>query len=122
MRYRLDLKSVGPRARKLRDTFRRRCLGLEEAVEAFPWGGAGVYKRRGKIFASADFNGSAYEVAFKPPLGEREDALALPFVRVAEYVGRYGWVQARLTSLRQLEVIWPWIAAAHALLAGKRRA
>lgn len=91
-------------------------------MEEFPWGGAGVYKRRGKIFASTGFDASGYEVAFKPPPAERDDALALPFVRVADYVGRFGWVQARLTSIRQLDVVWPWIAAAHTALAAKRRA
>ncbi|MFY9550688.1 MAG: MmcQ/YjbR family DNA-binding protein [Thermoanaerobaculia bacterium] len=117
--FRLDLRRVPAGARRLRERARGRCLKLEGAVEEFPWGGAGVYKVRGKIFASTDVNGSVYEIAFKPPPEEREDALALPFVRVADYVGRYGWVQASLTKVGQLELIWPWIVEAHRRLAPK---
>jgi predicted DNA-binding protein (MmcQ/YjbR family) len=117
--FRFDARRVPAAARRLRDKARGRCLGLAGAVEEFPWGGAGVYKVRGKIFASTDVNGSVYEIAFKPPPEEREDALALPFVRVADYVGRYGWVQASLTKTGQFELVWPWIEAAHRRLAGK---
>ena len=120
--FRLDARRVPAAARRLRDRTRARCLELEGAVEEFPWGGAGVYKVRGKIFASTDVNGSVYEVAFKPPPEEREDALALPFVRVADYVGRYGWVQASLTRVGELELIWPWIEAAYRRLAPARAA
>jgi predicted DNA-binding protein (MmcQ/YjbR family) len=111
--FRFDARRIPARARRLRKRLRGRCLALPGTTEEFPWGGAGVYKARGKIFASTDVHASTYEIAFKPPAEEREDALALPFVRVADYVGRYGWVQASLTRVGQLELIWPWIEAAH---------
>ena len=117
--FRLDESAVPARLLRLRANLRGRCLGLPGAVEEFPWGGAGVYKVRGKIFASTDFNDAGYEVAFKPPEDEREDALSLPFVRVADYVGRYGWVQARLTRAAEIAIVWPWIEAAHGRLAGR---
>jgi predicted DNA-binding protein (MmcQ/YjbR family) len=119
--FRLDPTAVSPAARRLRAAIRRRCLALPGAVEEFPWGGSGVYKVRGKIFVSTDVNGGVYEAAFKPPETEREDALSLPFVRVADYVGRYGWVQATLTNAAQVDLVWPWIEASHARLAGKKR-
>lgn len=115
--FRPDQRSLPPAARRLRAQARRRCLALPGAVEEHPWRAAGVYKVRGKIFVSTDFNAGVFEVAFKPPEAERDDALALPFVRVADYVGRFGWVQAALTREKQLEIVWPWIEAAHRRLA-----
>jgi hypothetical protein len=82
-----DVKSLPAATRRLHARVRRRCLALEGAVEEFPWGGTGVYKVRGKIFAGTGMDGSRFSVGFKPPDEEREDALALPFVRVADYVG-----------------------------------
>lgn len=114
-----DQGNVPAAARRLREETRRRCLALPDAVEEHPWRAAGVYKVRGKIFVSTDFKGGVFEVAFKPPEEERDDALALPFVRVADYVGRFGWVQAALGRPRELEIVWPWIEAAHRRLAGK---
>jgi predicted DNA-binding protein (MmcQ/YjbR family) len=116
-----DARNVPAAARRLREETRRRCLALPGAVEEHPWRAAGVYKARGKIFVSTDFEGGVFEVAFKPPAEERDDALALPFVRVADYVGRFGWVQAALTRKRELEIVWPWIEAAHRRLAGRTR-
>jgi len=111
---------VSAAARRLREQLRRRCLALPGAVEEHPWRAAGVYKVHGKIFASTDFTGGVFEVAFKPPEGERDDALALPFIRVADYVGRFGWVQAALTRKKELEIVWPWIEEAHRRLAESR--
>jgi predicted DNA-binding protein (MmcQ/YjbR family) len=119
--FRFDAAAVPAAARRVRAAIRRRCLALPGAVEEFPWGGSGVYKVRGKIFVSTDVHDGVYEAAFKPPEAEREEALSLPFVRVADYVGRYGWVQAALTGTAQAELIWPWIEASHARLAGKNR-
>jgi len=115
--FREDVKKLPAVARRLHTRVRERCLALEGAVEEFPWGGTGVYKVRGKIFAGTGMDGSTYSVGFKPPAEEREDALALPFVRVADYVGRYGWVQASLTKLGELELIWPWIEQSYRRLA-----
>jgi predicted DNA-binding protein (MmcQ/YjbR family) len=117
--FREDLRKLPAAARRLHERVRERCLALEGAVEEFPWGGTGVYKVRGKIFAGTGMDGSRYSVGFKPPAEEREDALALPFVRVADYVGRYGWVQASLTKLGELELIWPWIEESYRRLAPK---
>jgi len=119
--FRFDPRKVLAAARRIREKTRERCLALPGAVEEFPWGEAGTYKVRGKIFVSTGVNGSTYEVSFKPPPEEREDALALPFVRVADYVGRFGWVQASLARVGELELVWPWIEAAHRRLAGNVR-
>jgi predicted DNA-binding protein (MmcQ/YjbR family) len=97
-------------------------MALEGTVEEFPWGAAGVYKVKGKIYASTDFNDGVYEMAFKPPEAERDVALSLPFVRVADYVGRYGWVQASLVKKSQVEAIWSWVEASYELLASGPRA
>lgn len=116
-----DLKKLPAVARRLHARVRERCLALDGAVEEFPWGGTGVYKVRGKIFAGSGMNDGKYEVSFRPPAEEREDALALPFVRVADYVGRYGWVQATLSRVGELELVWPWIEQSHRRLAPKAK-
>ncbi len=115
-----DHRNVPAAARRLREETRRRCLALPGAVEEHPWRAAGVYKVCGKIFVSTDFDGGVFEVAFKPPAEERDDALALPFIRVADYVGRFGWVQAALHRTSELEIVWPWIEVAHRRLAGRK--
>jgi len=51
----------------------------------------------------------------------REETPPVPFLRVADDVGRYGWAQASLTSLRQLDVVWPWIEASYRRLAPEGR-
>jgi predicted DNA-binding protein (MmcQ/YjbR family) len=117
--FREDLRKLPAAVRNVHERVRDRCLALEGAVEEFPWGGTGVYKVRGKIFAGTGVDGSQYSVSFKPPAEQREDALALPFVRVADYVGRYGWVQASLSKLGELELIWPWIVESYRRLAPK---
>ena len=85
--FREDVKKLPAAARRLHERVRKRCLALEGAVEEFPWGGTGVYKVRGKIFAGTGMDGSRYSVAFKPPAEEREDALALRGLRRPLWMG-----------------------------------
>lgn len=53
--------------------------------------------------------------------GESEAALLLPFVSVAAYVGRYGWVTAAVTNEVEWEIVHPWISHSYELVTWPRR-
>ena len=94
------------------DDVRRIALELPESEEVLTWGTDVTFRVRGKIFAiGAD---GADGVSIKATLESQEDLLALDpatFSKAA-YVGRYGWVNARLDRLdeallrRLLEDAW----------------
>jgi len=94
------------------DDVRRIALELPETEEVLTWGTDVTFRVRGKIFAiGAD---GADGVSIKATLEAQEDLLALDpatFSKAA-YVGRYGWVNARLDRLdeallrRLLEDAW----------------
>lgn len=78
---------------------REYCADQPDAVEDYPWGQV-VYKVRGKCFAM--FGGAGPTVTLKPDADEREALLALPFVEVAGYIGRYGWLTLTVTDEESL--------------------
>ena len=47
-------------------------------------------------------------------------ALALPFVSVARYVGRYGWITARVTDEDSLAAALEWLRESYWLKAPKK--
>ena len=53
---------------------------------------------------------------------EREIALTLPFVSEAKYVGRYGWVTARIEDSDCLDAALEWLRESYWLRAPERRA
>jgi predicted DNA-binding protein (MmcQ/YjbR family) len=72
-----------------------------EAVEDHPWGHP-VFKVRGKLFAG--FGGEGATVTLKPRKEDLEALLALEFVRLADYVGRFGWVTVTVTDDASLDL------------------
>ena len=56
-------------------------------------------------------------VTLKLTKEEREIALTLPFVSEAKYVGRYGWVTARIEDGDGLEAALEWIRESYWLKA-----
>lgn len=88
---------------------REQCLAQPDVVEEFPWGHV-AFKVNKKIFAivrGQDGEGDA-RVTLKPPPDDREALLALTYVEIAAYVGRYGWLtvtvmeEEALTLAREL--------------------
>ena len=81
------------------DDVRRIALELPETEEVLTWGTDVTFRVRAKIFAiGAD---GADGVSIKATLDAQEDLLALDpetFSKAA-YVGRYGWVNARLDRI-----------------------
>lgn len=99
------------------------CLSLPEAVEDHPWGET-VVKRGGKVFAflgTADPSENGSRITLKPDADELPALLALPWVSVAAYVGRYGWITIDVTTPESLELALECVDQSHARLAPKQK-
>ena len=95
-------------------------LSFPEAYEDRPFGDFPVYKvPPNKLFALAPADDGAVLVTLKVTPEEREVALALPFVSVARYVGRYGWITARVTDAESLRAALEWLRESYWLKAPK---
>ena len=84
---------------------RELALSFPTAREDHPWGPeAHVFKVGGgsTMFAIMG-DGPPVTVTMKLTREEREVALTLPYVSHAKYVGRYGWVTARVEDADCLE-------------------
>jgi predicted DNA-binding protein (MmcQ/YjbR family) len=88
---------------------RELALSLPEAYEDAPWGFP-VFKLPGnRMFAWMIVREAEVEVTVKLTREEREIAQLLPFVSIARYVGRYGWISARVTDEESLDAALEWI-------------
>ena len=93
-------------------------LSFPEAYEDRPFGDFPVYKvPPNKLFALAPVSEGAVALTLKVTPEEREVALALPFVSVARYVGRYGWITARIEDEHCLEAALEWMRESYWLKA-----
>ena len=91
------------------DQIRELALSLPESYEDAPWGFP-VFKLRGnKMFAWMIVREAEVEVTVKLTREERELAQLLPYVSIARYVGRYGWVSAHVTDDESLDNALEWI-------------
>jgi predicted DNA-binding protein (MmcQ/YjbR family) len=94
-------------------------LSFPQAREDHPFGPeAHVFKVGGgsTMFAILH-DGPPVTVTLKLTKEEREIALTLPFVSEAKYVGRYGWVTARVEDSDGLEATLEWIRESYWLKA-----
>jgi predicted DNA-binding protein (MmcQ/YjbR family) len=98
---------------KVSKTIRALALSLPETHEDAPWGFP-VYKVANKMFV---LNGTPNEVTMKLGPEERDIALLHPWVRVASYVGRYGWVTATIEDSDGLETVCDWVRESYYLKA-----
>ena len=105
------------------EAVRNAALGLPGAWEDHPWGQEPVFKNaKGKIFVFCGLGaGTAFSATVKLPPAEGEEALSLPFVSVARYVGRYGWVTVGVSNPFELEVLLEWIARSYEVVGGAKR-
>jgi predicted DNA-binding protein (MmcQ/YjbR family) len=100
------------------------CQQYEGTSEEFPWGHeTPVFKNpKGKIFAmSGETDDGTLTVTVKLTPEEGSAALSLPFVIVARYVGRYGWVTATVSNDAEMDAALEWVAHSHALVGPKRK-
>lgn len=95
-------------------------LAKPGAKEEYPWGDA-IWKVNGKIFAgSCDETG---ETTVKATLEEQAKLIRKPNIRVADYVGRFGWVTISVTNAKLLALAKDLIDKSYeSVTAGKKKA
>jgi len=69
-----------------------------------------------RMFASLS-NGEPVQLTVKLTAEEREIAMLLPFVSIARYVGRYGWITAEITDDESLDAALEWLRESYWLKA-----
>jgi predicted DNA-binding protein (MmcQ/YjbR family) len=94
--------SYGQRIREL-------ALSFPETYEDSPWGHPVFKVGDNKMFAGMSNSDDPLTVTVKLTPEEREIALHMPYVTVARYVGRYGWVTAAVTDEESLENAQEWL-------------
>ena len=104
-------------ARRIREL----ALSFPETYEDRPWGDFPVFKvAENKVFAWMSEDDESVRLTVKLTKEEREIAFLLPFVSVAKYVGRYGWITATVTDDESLEAALEWLRESYWLKAPKR--
>ena len=105
--------SYGQRIRAL-------ALSFPETYEDAPWGYPVFKVGDNKMFAGMSDEHAALSLTVKLTPEEREIALHMPYVAVARYVGRYGWVTAQVTDEESLENALEWLRESYWLNAPAR--
>jgi predicted DNA-binding protein (MmcQ/YjbR family) len=102
------------------DRVRALALSFPETYEDSPWGHPVFKVGNNKMFAAISNSEDPLTVTAKLTPEEREIALTLPYVRVAAYVGRYGWVTAEVRDDEALENALEWLRESYWLNAPAR--
>jgi predicted DNA-binding protein (MmcQ/YjbR family) len=97
------------------DQIRALALSFPETYEDSPWGFPVFKVAANKMFAWMMDRENCLELTVKLTAEEREIAHLLPFVRIARYVGRYGWISADLTDEESLEAGLEWLRESYFL-------
>lgn len=92
-------------------------MSLPEVTEENPWGDI-AWKTKGKMFAVT--GESAEAVTVKATLEQQMALVQIPHIRVAKYVGRYGWVTVDLADRDSLEIALDLIQESYRLVRGKK--
>ena len=92
-------------------------LSFPETYEDHPWGDFPVFKVPDNRMFAAMSTEPPTRVTLKLTAEEREIAMLLPFVSIARYVGRYGWVTAEVTDEESLEAALEWLRESYWLKA-----
>jgi predicted DNA-binding protein (MmcQ/YjbR family) len=106
--------------RKAAKTIRSLALSFPESYEDAPWGFPVFKVADNRMFAWLQEDQPVAEVTLKLGAEEREIALLHPWVRVASYVGRYGWVTAKVEDEDALATTLEWLRESYFLKAPKR--
>ena len=92
------------RGTAIEERIRELALSFPESYEDRPWGDFPVFKvGANKVFAWLTIEPKAVQLTLKLTAEERDVAHLLPWVSVARYVGRYGWVTATVTDADSLD-------------------
>ena len=104
--------------RDLAERVRALALSFPRAYEDAPWGHPVFKVADNRMFATMSAeSGDVLRVTVKLTREEREIAMLLPFVSVARYVGRYGWITAEITDEESLEAALEWVRESYWLRA-----
>lgn len=109
----LQHMSYGQRIRAL-------ALSFPETYEDWPWGHPVFKVGDNKMFAAMSDGDGDVTLTVKLTPEEREIALHLPYVDVARYVGRYGWVTAYVSDVESLDNALEWLRESYWLKAPAR--
>ena len=99
---------------------RELALSFPETFEDHPWGHPVFKVGDNKMFAGMSEGEHPVSLTVKLTPEEREIALHMPYVGVARYVGRYGWVTAQVTDEESLENALEWLRESYWLNAPAR--
>lgn len=99
------------------DRVRALALSWPRTYEDEPWGHPVFKVGENRMFAGMGVGEDAVQLTVKLTPEEREVALSLPFVEKARYVGRYGWVTARVTDEESLKAALEWLRESYWLRA-----
>jgi predicted DNA-binding protein (MmcQ/YjbR family) len=103
------------------EQIRELALSFPEAYEDRPWGDFPVFKvANDKVFAWMVEDDREVRITLKLTKEEREIAFLLPFVSVAKYVGRYGWITASVADEESLDAALEWLRESYWLKAPPR--
>ena len=97
------------------DRIRALALSFPRTYEDSPWGFPVFKVGDNKLFAMMTHREDVCELTVKLTLEEREVTMLLPYVRRASYVGRYGWVTARITDEESLQAGLEWMRESYYL-------
>ena len=98
------------------DRIRGLALSFPETYEDEPWGHPVFKVADNRMFASMSSE-EPVRLTVKLTAEEREIAMLLPFVSVARYVGRYGWITAEVTDDDSLDAALEWLRESYWLKA-----
>ena len=109
-------QNVAVKPKRIADLIRETALSFPETYEDEPWGHPVFKVAENRMFASIS-NDAPVKLTVKLTAEEREIAMLLPFVSIARYVGRYGWITAEITDEESLEAGLEWLRESYWLKA-----
>ena len=101
---------------RIAERIRGLALSFPEAYEDSPWGHPVFKVAENRMFAAIS-NESPIALTVKLSAEEREIAMLLPYVSIARYVGRYGWITAEITDEESLDAGLEWLRESYWLKA-----
>ena len=98
------------------DRIRALALSFPETYEDEPWGHPVFKVADNRMFAALSSEPPVLLTVKLTP-EEREIAMLLPYVGIARYVGRYGWITAEITDEESLDAALEWLRESYWLKA-----
>jgi predicted DNA-binding protein (MmcQ/YjbR family) len=97
-------------AAEVEAAIRAHAMTLPGAYEDRPWGHPVFKLPPNRVFVFMSEAQDPVKVTVKLDAEEREAALTQPFIAVAKYVGRYGWVTVDVVDGDVLTMVLDWVA------------